>query len=433
MLRIGVFMNKKHLCLDDRYKIEEGLNEGKSFKKLALLVEKNCTTISKEVRKNRILTKPSNFNNSHNNTCKIKKDCIHMYLCNSDCNNICRFCSKCNSVCPDFIPDTCELLNNPPYVCNGCSDRRYCRKIKYVYKGKEANDNYLNILSSSRKGIHISKEEFLTVKEIVTPAIKQGHSPAMIIMNNSTIKRSESSIYRDIDNGLYDSINNTDLPRKVKFRKKTINVEKEPKNTKNRENRTYKDYLNYRNSHPYAKIVQFDTVEGIKGGKCLFTIHFPSISYMIAFLIDSQKAKIIVSKMEHIKKIWKEKFYVDFEVGLTDNGKEFQLPDEMEYYDEKHKMNLFYCDPGKSYQKAEIENNHTFIRRILPKGASFENLTQEDINLIMDHINSTPREELNGHTPYELACMLIGNDIIANFSKPIERNKVILKPSLLKK
>lgn len=109
-------------------------------------------------------------------------------------------------------------------------------------------------------------------------------------------------------------------------------------------------------------------------------------------------------KWNILKKVWKEKFYIDFEIGLTDNGKEFQLPDEMEYYDENHKMNLFYCDPAKSYQKAEIENNHTFIRRILPKGTSFDNLTQEDVNLVMDHINSTPREELNGHTPYELAC-----------------------------
>ncbi len=425
-------MNKKHLCLDDRYKIEEGLNEGKSFKKLALLVDKDCTTISKEIRKNRTLTKPSNFNNNHN-ICRLKKDCVHMHLCSSTCNNICRFCSKCNFICPDFIPDSCDLLNDPPYVCNSCKERRYCRKIKYVYKAKEANDNYLNILSSSRKGINISQEEFKVIKEIVVPAIKQGHSPAMIVMNNSNIGRSESSIYRDIDNELYDDINNTDLPRKVKFRKRTLKVEKEPRNTKNRENRTYNDYLNYKNNNPYAKIVQFDTVEGKKGGKCLFTIHFPSISYMIAFLINSQKAKIIVSKMENIKKVWKDKFYIDFEIGLTDNGKEFQLPDEMEYYDDNHKMHLFYCDPGKSYQKAEIENNHTFIRRILPKETSFDDLTQEDIDLMMNHINSTPREELNGHTPYELACILIGENIINHFSKPIDRNKVILKPSLLKK
>jgi IS30 family transposase len=425
-------MNKKHLSLDDRYTIEEGLNEGKSFKKIALLIDKDCTSISKEIRKNRYLCKPTHFNNN-SNLCKIKKDCIRRNLCNSYCNNLCKHCSKCNSICPDFIPDTCDLLNNPPYVCNGCNTRRYCRKIKYIYKGKEANDNYLKTLSNSRKGINITEEQLQDIKKIVIPAIKQGHSPSIIIMNNSNIGRSESSIYRDIENGLYDNINNSDLPRKVKFRKRMSNVEKEPRNTKNRENRTYNDYLNYKSNNPYCRIVQFDTVEGKKGGKCLFTIHFPSISYMIAFLIDSQKASIIVSKMDVIKNTWKDRFYVDFEVGLTDNGKEFQMPNEMEYYDDNHKMHLFYCDPGKSYQKAEIENNHTFIRRILPKETSFDSLTQKDIDLMMDHINSTPREELNGHTPYELACVLIGENIISSFSNPIDRNKVILKPSLLKK
>lgn len=105
----------------------------------------------------------------------------------------------------------------------------------------------------------------------------------------------------------------------------------------------------------------------------------------------------------------------------------------MEFYDEEHKVHLFYCDPGKSYQKTEIENNHTLIRRILPKGTSFDNLTQEDINLIMNHINSLPRKELNGKTPYELACILIGEDIINQFSSPINKDEVMLKPELLNK
>lgn len=89
--------------------------------------------------------------------------------------------------------------------------------------------------------------------------------------------------------------------------------------------------------------------------------------------------------------------------------------------------------PGKSYQKAEIENNHTFIRRILPKGTSFDNLTQSDVDLMMNHINSVPREELNGHTPFEMASLLIGNDILNKISRPIPKNEVILKPKLLNK
>lgn len=426
-------MKNKHLTLDDRKIIEEALNELKSFKQIGILLSKDCSTISKEVRKNFTLVKPSTFNN-YTNICKNKVDCIYTGLCNNSCTKIsCKLCSKCNSVCPNFMPDTCDKLNYPPYVCNGCDSRRGCRKIKYIYKATEANNSYKTLLKESREGINLTLDELEKIEQIVVPAIKQGHSPAMIVMNNSDLGRSESTIYRDINNGVYNKINNIDLPRKIKMKKRILNVDKDIKNTKNRIGRTIKDAEEYKRNHPYAKTVQYDTVEGIKGGKCLFTIHFPSISFMIAFLIESQKASIIVSKLTIIKKAWGEKFYTDFEIGITDNGKEFQLPNEMEYYDETHKVHVFYCDPGKSYQKAEIENNHTFIRRILPKGTSFDNLTDEDVFLMMSHINSVPRQELNRHTPYELACILIGQDIINNFCKEIPRNEVILKPNLLTK
>lgn len=396
------------------------------------MVSKNCSTISKEVRKNFTVIKPTNYNNS-SNVCKNKRDCYYMNLCTDSCNKRCCFCHKCNKICSDFILDVCSKLEKPPYVCNGCDTRRHCKKVKYIYKAKEADMAYKQLLKKAREGVNLEQDELTELRSIIVPAIKQGHSPAMIIMNNPNICRSEATIYRDIDKGLYDTITNLDLPRKVKMKKRISNTPDEPRSTKNREQRTYNDYLLYKQSHPYARIVQYDTVEGTKGGKCLFTIHFPAISFMIAFLIDSQKASNIVSKLNTIKNIWKDKFYRDFEIGLTDNGKEFQSPDEMEYYNESQKVHVFYCDPGKSYQKPEIENNHIYIRRILPKKTSFDDLTQEDIDLMMNHINSVPREELNGNTPYDLACALIGKEIIEQVSKPIERSEVILKPELLKK
>lgn len=429
---LGKKMKNKHLTKEDRAKIEEALNEGSSFKYIAELILKNCSTISKEVRKRYTTVYPSTWNNS-NNVCKSKQICVHTHLCNSFCDKECRFCSKCNSVCNDFVPNYCDKLKRPPYVCNGCTSRNGCRKIKFVYKSKEAHEAYKLELVQSRQGVNLTQEELDNIKKIVVPAVKHGHSPAMIIMNNTELGRSESTIYRDISNGIYDDIGNIDLPRKVKMKKRTSHIADEPKNTKNRVGRTYLDMLMYKAEHPTAKTVQYDTVEGIKGGKCLFTIHFPSISFMLAFLIDSQRSDIIVSKLSSIKKIWGKRFCTDFEIGLTDNGKEFQLPDEMEYFDESNKVHLFYCDPGKSYQKAEIENNHTFIRRILPKGTSFDDLTQEDVNIMMNHINSVPREELNENTPYELAVLLIGKEIIDQVSKPIPRNEVILKPELIKK
>ncbi|MGN6712627.1 hypothetical protein [Anaerocolumna jejuensis] len=50
-----------------------------------------------------------------------------------------------------------------------------------------------------------------------------------------------------------------------------------------------------------------------------------------------------------------------------------------------------------------IERNHEFIRYIVPKVQSFDDYTQEDITLMMNHINGTARDRLNGCTPYQLS------------------------------
>jgi len=135
-----------------------------------------------------------------------------------------------------------------------------------------------------------------------------------------------------------------------------------------------------------------------------------------------------------IKDIFGKSFITQFEVILTDNGKEFQDPNYIEKISDTEKVNLFYCDPGKSYQKGKVEKNHELIRYVLPKGSSFDTLTQSDINKLMSNINSYPRDELNKCCPFDLAYMLIGREIIDKFEYyNIDGNDVVLTPNLLKK
>jgi len=55
------------------------------------------------------------------------------------------------------------------------------------------------------------------------------------------------------------------------------------------------------------------------------------------------------------------------------------------------------------------------------------------VNLIVNHINSTPREILSGRTPYEVALETLGEDILKAFQlKPIEPDKVNLTPKLIR-
>ncbi|MFQ9873412.1 hypothetical protein [Waltera sp.] len=73
------------------------------------------------------------------------------------------------------------------------------------------------------------------------------------------------------------------------------------------------------------------------------------------------------------------------------------------------RTSIYYCDPMRSGQKGGLEQAHTMLRMVLPKKTSFEFLTQWDVNLIVSHINSTPRESLEWHEPlYDVALKAIG-------------------------
>ena len=53
---------------------------------------------------------------------------------------------------------------------------------------------------------------------------------------------------------------------------------------------------------------------------------------------------------------------------------------------------VFFCDPNAPYQKPHVENNHTLFRSIVPDGSSFDDLTQDTVNLIFSHVNAMLRK-----------------------------------------
>ena len=125
-----------------------------------------------------------------------------------------------------------------------------------------------------------------------------------------------------------------------------------------------------------------------------------------------------------------------FIIILTDNGSEFSNPSEIEI-DKKSgekRTQIFYCHPSSPYEKGACEVNHEFLRRVLPKGTSFDDLTQEDINLIMSHINSYKRKKLNNCSPYQLFSFVYGNKIAHQLGiVEIDPNEINLSSDLIKK
>ena len=74
---------QKHLTSLNREDIEKFLKAGFKFYQIAKIIQKDPTTVSKEVKKYRTEHFPSNFNNK-NNYCKNKRFCTIKDLCNSN-------------------------------------------------------------------------------------------------------------------------------------------------------------------------------------------------------------------------------------------------------------------------------------------------------------------------------------------------------------
>lgn len=427
---------QKHLTLLNREDIEKLLKAGFKFYQIAENIQKDPTTISKEIRKYRTEHTPSNFNNK-SNFCKHKYKCNLKNICNSNCHSECRRCGKCNSVCSKYELDVCEKLLKPPYVCNSCNSYAQCRKIKYIYIASVAQKKYELTLASSREGINISEDNLQKLDDLISPLIKQGQSIKLIYANHKNeINCSIRCLYNYIEMGLL-SVKNIDLPRKIRYKVRNQNQNSKKKDYSYRIGRTYEDFQNMLKENPNAHIVEMDTVIGTaETGKVLLTLLFREFNFMIARLLPDKSSKSVKDELDNIEKIIGTELYKRvFKYILTDNGGEFQRPEELETsIDGSKRSSIYYCEPNRSDQKAKVEKNHEYIRYIIPKGTSMDNYIQDDIDLMMSHINSTAREVLNFAIPYDMASIYLGMDSMKklNFSK-IQPDDIILKPYLINK
>ena len=383
----------KHLTEENRKDIEYFLDKGFSFSKIAIVVDKDRTTISKEIKRYRIKKIPKNHDRY------IQKNfCLYKFRCGKQ---------NCSSSKSCYIEDICSKLKKPPYVCNSCSQRRFCKKIKYYYFSNSAHKSYLQNLSQSRAGINITEDKLAIIDKTISPLLTENKQPINHIYtyNKDILTFSKSTFYNYINKNAF-SFRNIDLPRKPKLKERKSNSEPQKKKDKScRINRTYLDYQKYITSHPNANIVQMDTVEGVKGGKVFLTLLWVKTNLMLIFLLDNKDTECVREKFDYLKNtIGIENYKKYFEVVLTDNGSEFSSPSDIEidYTTGEIISNLFYCDANSSWQKGNIEKNHEFIRYVLHKGTSFDDLTQDDVNLLMNHINNTCRDSLDGKSPYDL-------------------------------
>ncbi|WP_449451704.1 IS30 family transposase [Streptococcus suis] len=385
-------MKNKHLTLSDRTDIQMGIEQRQPFYQIATKIGKDPSTVSKEIRRHLVFKETT-----------VTSNC-----------------------------DACPLLKKAPYVCNNCPKKRIdCGFTKHFYYAKKAQQTYETTLSESREGIALNKQTFFDMDDIVSKAIKKGQHLNHIIASND-LSASRASIYRYAEKG-YLTVRPIDFPRMVKFRKRRIR-ELPPFPKAAKAGRTFEDFQNDLAKENRTTWLEMDTVIGRIDGKVLLTFNMTFCNFIFARLLDNKTATEVAKHIQAIKNDFFEAdkdFYEIFPVILTDNGGEFARVDDIES-DVRGESKLFFCDPNRSDQKARIEKNHTLIRDILPKGTSFDNLTQKDINLLCSHVNSVKRAALNGKSAYELFTFTYGEDLAKLLGiAQIPAQEVIQSPSLL--
>lgn len=429
-------MNKnKHLTLDDRYDIMHAINDGKSFKAIGRQIGKDCTTVSKEI-KNHIIFEKKGAPYRPFNDCLHRRKCKanHRFCDSCTSNRSCSICGKCTSICELYEKESCTRLSKPPYVCNGCPDKSKCTLEKHVYDPRKAHQEYLDVLSESRSGFNLTEEELKEMNSIISPLLVNGQSLHHIMTNNAdSIRCCEKTAYVYINNNLFDA-RNIDMPRVAKFRPRRQKSIELKVDKKCRIGRSYEDYKSFMAANPSLPVVELDSVEGIKGGAVLLTIHFVRQKFQLAFYRVSNSSQSVTDIFHHLYSVLGAEVYKKlFPVLLADNGTEFSNPTALEFDERGNRLShVFYCNPSSPGEKGSCEVNHEFIRRVIPKGTDIGKYTQLQISLMMDHINSYSRPELGEKAPYAMFKFYYGKKVLDLLEvKLIPPNEIILKPSLL--
>ncbi len=417
----------KNLNLDERLTIEKGIFNNISKRAIANSIGKSESTIGKEIALHRFL--------SYNSSLKL------------ECENYkhCKFKRNCNLNCPDYVQFKCSRRDRSPGACNGCNNYRSCRFSKYRYDAVKANTDYKNLLVSSRQGFDLTEEEAKKISDIVCPLLLKGQSPYAIITNHPELGISEKTLYTYIEADLFKSANVSvmQLRRYVsrKVPKKKAQEYKKRADRSYLKGRTYSDYLAFIKENPNAPVIEMDTVyNDISNGPFIQTFKFIDYGFLFAIYSTTKTQEDMVKGFETLYNLLGDQLFKKYIIlTKTDRGPEFECAEKFEFAPDGTKRCLvYYCDPMASHQKGSLENNHEELRYFFPKEKDLYKLgltSQENLNIVLSHINSYSKEKLKGKSAFEY-LKFFAPDLYQKFVdfgfKEIPHDDVTLNNSVLK-
>lgn len=368
--------NWEQLNFEHRKIIRSGLSQNRKLYEISDNLEYDPTTISKEIKRNRILHYKSTSN------------------------------------------ITCSRIKRFPYCCNSCN-KRYgrCFLTQYLYDPDKAQLLADSRLVNSRRGINIDEENFVILDNIIKDGVDNNQSIYHIVKNNPNLNVSVPTVYRYINSGIL-STKRIHLPYAVTYKKRKVKKQYEYNENKSidRTGRTYIDFLSFLFDNPNLLHVQMDFLGHIKSDKkSILTLTIPHIHFILLIILDKPNASKIVDLFNSFEKQLSSSFFNQvFPCILTDRDSCFAYYNliESSIYSNDRRTRIFYCDALAANQKGNVEQMNKQLRRFFPKKKSIDHLTQEDVDKVASIINKTRVASLSGFTPEEAFINLLGVSLL---------------------
>lgn len=140
---------------------------------------------------------------------------------------------------------------------------------------------------------------------------------------------------------------------------------------------------------------EIDTIVGKKESSCvLLSIAERMTREYLLVKIPSRSSESVRLGLEKIAERFGDRFEEIFKSVTADNGSEFVDLDR--YLPESTKV--YYAHPYSSYERGTNEKQNSLVRRFLPKGSSFDHISDDQVDFIQNWINNFPRKIFNYHS-----------------------------------
>jgi transposase, IS30 family len=364
----------KHINFEQRKTITSCISHEYKLKDIGNLLKLDPTSISKEVKRNRVPVKLG------------------------------------------YSKKLCNKLNRWPYVCSSCKFRyKECPYLKMKYEARIAQIKADANLINSRKGLDIDSDEFQKIDELIKGGIDNNKSLYQIkIENNEIINKSITTLYRYVNKG-YLTTKRIDLPYAVKYKKRKHKKKYEYSNNNiDRSNHTYLDYLAFIHNNPRVNVWQLDFLGSIKSdSKSILTFILPELHFSLIEIIKNPDSSKVVEYFDNLEnKIGTENFTSLISVILTDRDPCFTDITGICFskITGEERCKLFFCDPYVSNQKPNVENMNKQLRKFFPQKNSIDKYTKNDIKQKNITLLNIPLKSLDSYSSREAFIRVYGED-----------------------